>query len=586
MVWNEPAGDVVLSFNGEIYNYRELKAECDASAVRQRGLVIPWRGTSDTEVILWAYLLWGDDMLAVLDGMFALAIWDGRSGKMMVARDQFGVKPLYYSLNGRRFAFASELKALPVMGELQRTIDPVAVAQYVTFLFTPGERTMLESVRKLPAGHKLTVSADGISAMAVFQASFPVRAPDVSLTPETAARRLRTLLEAAVRRQMVSDVPVGAFLSGGLDSSALVNFARAGGQKGRLQCFTIGHVGADSAAGGFVADLPYAQKVAAHLGVDLHTVWVGPEMARHFAWMVGQLDEPQADPAALNVHFICKLAREQGIKVLLSGAGGDDIFSGYRRHSALIHERLWAWLPPTIRRPLRQTAQRVDQGGPWGRRFAKAFQFADATTRERLVGYFRWLPPAMVGALLSREVREALAGRDPAEPMTAALAAMPERTAPLSQMLHLDSRFFLADHNLSYTDKMSMAAGVEVRVPFMDPELVAFASSLPSHFKQNGSVGKWIFKKAMEPYLPKEVIYRPKTGFGVPLRSWLQKELRAEVDEILSEATIRRRGLFDPAGVRQLLERDRSGKIDATYAIFALMCVEIWCRKFVDEPVQ
>lgn len=582
MVLNDAAGEVAIDFNGEIYNYRELKAECDAGSIRRFGRAVSWRGGSDTEVVLWGYILWGEDVLRMLDGMFALAIWDARSGRMLLARDQFGVKPLYYAKSRHALVFASEIKALLAFGGADRTIDPVAVAQYVTFLYSPGERTMFESVRKLSPGATLVVDSDGTVHSGQHAQIFPVHMPDCSRPPAEAAEELVRLLRAAVRRQMVADVPVGAFLSGGLDSSAVVNFAREQVRDGAMQCFTIGHEGGATESEGWSDDLPYAKRVAAHLGVDLQTVWVGPEMARDFPWMIGQLDEPQADPAALNAHFICKLARSQGIKVLLSGAGGDDIFSGYRRHRALRYERWWTWLPLGLRSALRTGAQNSRHGTPWGRRLAKAFQFADAPPLERMVGYFRWLPPAVVTSVLSREVRGRLGESDPGQPMLDALRQLPAGAEPLAKMLHLDARFFLVDHNLNYTDKMSMATGLEVRVPFLDPALVSFASGLPQDLKQHGRVGKWIFKKAMEPYLPADVIYRPKTGFGVPLRSWLQGQLRDYVDDTLSETTLRRRGLFDPAGVRNLLELDRAGGIDATYSIFALMCVEVWCRRFVD----
>jgi asparagine synthase (glutamine-hydrolysing) len=582
MVWQGATGEVVINFNGEIYNYRELRVECDAAAPSLLGEAIPWRGNSDTEVILWGYLLWGDAVFRLLDGMFAIAFWDGRTGRMLLVRDQFGVKPLYYSIDHERLIFASELKALSALGALDRGLDPVAIAQYISFLYTPGERTMFRSVKKLQPGAWLEVRANGERSIGYVSPPFPTGAVDYSLTVDTATARLRSLLDAAVRRQMVADVPVGAFLSGGLDSSSIVNFARAYSRPGKLQCFTIGHSGGSPSEEGWVADLPYAKRVAAHLEVDLHTVWVGPEMAEQFAWMVGQLDEPQADPAALNAFFICKLAREQGIKVLLSGAGGDDIFTGYRRHRALMLERWWAWMPVAVRKLARLSAERVGQNKAWGRRLGKAFQFADATPEQRMLGYFRWLPPSIASSLLSASALAEVAAEDPAQPMLAALGALPKNTHPLAKMLHLDSRYFLVDHNLNYSDKMSMAASVEVRVPFMDPALVAFAGSLPPHMKQRGASGKWIFKKAMEPFLPHDVIYRPKTGFGVPLRSWLKNQLRESVDDALSEATLRKRGIFDPAGVRRLLEMDRKGTIDATYSIFSLMCIETWCRKFVD----
>lgn len=579
----EREGDVVLVFNGEIFNYGDVRAECNHVAMKLRGEAIPWTGTSDTEVVLWAYLLWGEAALEIIEGMFAIAIWDGRKRAMILARDRFGVKPMYVSASRERLSFASELKALQKIDTVDTEIDPIAVAQYVSFLFTPGERTMFKAVRKLGPGEKLVVNQNGEIRREQFAAGFAASPMDQSLTVRSAAEQLRYLLDSAVKRQMVADVPVGAFLSGGLDSSSIVSFARKHAEGRKLQCFTIGNRG-HAGDRGWVDDLPYAERVAKHLGVDLHTIWVGPEMAGQFEWMVEQLDEPQADPAALNAYYICKLAREKGVKVLLSGAGGDDIFSGYRRHDALLLERWWSWLPSSFRMPLRVIGNHIGKDTAIGRRFAKAFQHADSTREERLIGYFRWLSHDLVTSLLGSSMAGALKGCDVAEPMRAALHKLPRKTHPLEQMLHLDSKFFLVDHNLSYTDKMSMAASVEVRVPFMDPKLVAFAASLPADLKHRDRTGKWIFRRAMEPFLPLDVINRPKTGFGVPLRTWLRGPLRGHVDDALAHATVARRGLFDPREVSALLQRDREGRIDASYPLFALVCIEIWCRRFIDTP--
>ncbi|HEY1791833.1 MAG TPA: asparagine synthase (glutamine-hydrolyzing) [Opitutaceae bacterium] len=582
MVWSEPAGDVVIAYNGETYNFHELKAECDAAAPNLLGGAIPWRGTSDTEVLLWSYLLWGADMLPLLDGMFAFAIWDGRSGRMLLARDRFGVKPLYYALEGKQLSFASEIKGLVELGLADRSIDPMAIGQYVAYLYTPGCRTMFRSVRKLGPGEAMIAGPGGLEKIWTFANGMSFGAIDRAITEDQAARKLRELLGASVERQMVSDVPVGAFLSGGLDSSSIVSFARHH-TKDRLQCFTIGRKDVFAEEEGYVADLPYAERVAAHLGVDLQTIWVGPEMAERFSWMVAQLDEPQADPAALNAYFIAKLAHEQGIKVLLSGAGGDDIFTGYRRHNALMKEPFWSWLPKNARRALRITGEALPKGTPLARRAAKALQYADWPEADRLISYFLWLNLRTLQSLFTPEFLESVGHDQVLAPMREAISELPEDVPPLNQMLYLDSRFFLADHNLNYTDKMSMAASMEVRVPYLDPDLVKFSTSLPLNFKQRGRVGKWIFKRAMEPVLPHDVIYREKTGFGVPLRHWLKHELKEQVDDTLSDAVLRRRGIFNPAGVRRLIELDREGRMDASYPIFALMCIETWCRRFVDQ---
>jgi asparagine synthase (glutamine-hydrolysing) len=336
---------------------------------------------------------------------------------------------------------------------------------------------------------------------------------------------------------------------------------------------------------GFSDDLPYAQRTAAALGVDLHTVVVGPEMATLFPEMVYQLDEPLADPAAVNVFLISQLAKQQGVKVLLSGAGGDDLFAGYRRHQAIRAERYWSWLPHPARRALARSLGTVAPRTPSLRRLGKAFRYADLDGDARLASYFIWTPQQLEHGLLSPTLRDNLAGRSAAEPFVNALAGLPEGTDPLQKMLYLDGKFFLPDHNLTYTDKMSMACGVEVRVPFMDRDLIALAASLPGRLKQRGQVGKWVLREAVRPMLPKEVLTRSKTGFGVPARQWLSHDLREMVDDLLSDASVAKRGLFDAEGVAQLLQLDRGGRIDGAYPIFSMMTMELWCRQFIDSPL-
>ena len=563
----------IICFNGEIYNYPELRSSLERDGYR-------FNSTTDTEVILNLYLRDGETCLSQLNGIFAFALWDKRQKKLLIARDGLGVKPFYYAVTKSGFVFASELKALVRVPDLNLELDAEALLQYVGYLYAPYPRTPLLSVRKLPPGHGAWVTPNGIEHSWQFY-HLPYDQPLLDISVGEAEERLRFHLEQAVHRQMLADVPVGAFLSGGLDSSAVVAYARRHATKSQIDCFTIGFDEA-SATEGMTADLPYARRVAEHLGVRLHVVEVGADMASRFEEMIYYLDEPQADPAALNVLYISELARENGIKVLLSGAGGDDILSGYRRHLALRQERYWSWLPRPARRGLRTIAQYAPSDHVWGRRFSKAFLYADETSQQRLASYFLWLTPDWLRQLAGERLRGVAQTLDPLAPMLQILEALPPSTPPLHQMLALDANHFLTDHNLNYTDKMSMATGVEVRVPFLDPDLVAFATQLPPALKQHGTIGKWIFKRAMEPILPREVIYRPKSGFGVPLRRWIRNELREYVQDTLSPKSLHNRGLFNPKAVHKLLELDRAGKIDAAYPIFSLVCIEVWCRLFLD----
>jgi asparagine synthase (glutamine-hydrolysing) len=568
---------VAITYNGEIYNYRELRKE-----LVDEGFA--FRGHSDTEVLLNLYLRDGEEMLARLNGIFAFAIWDGRREDLFLARDHLGVKPLYHTTTTRGFLFASELKALLQSPDVDRSLDLRTVDYHLHYLWSPAPHTMLRSVKKLEPGCALRVRRGRVERAWRWW-DLPCGLTAEPWSAEEAAERVREQVAASVRRQMVADVPVGAFLSGGLDSSSVVAFARDATADGNLRCFTIGFTDEVAAKEGMAADLPHARRVAEHLEVRLDTVWVGPEMVDELERMLFHLDEPQNDPAPINALLICRLAREHGMKVLLSGAGGDDIFTGYRRHTAFARERSWSWLPAPFRGGLAAAARRLPVGGEPLRRLSKLFQYADLDGDARLASYFYWVPPGVLDALYSPALRDALAGGSAADPLLEALARVPAGAPPLERMLYLEGKFFLADHNLNYTDKMAMASGVEVRVPLIDPDLVTLAARLPVGFKQRGATGKWIFRKAMEGVLPPEVVHRSKAGFGAPLRHWLRAPLRPLVDELLSDRSLARRGLFDPAGVRRIVERDRAGRVDAAYAIFGLMCVELWCRMFVDPPV-
>ena len=518
-------------------------------------------------------------MLTMLNGIFSFAIWDGNKKRMLVARDALGVKPLYYSISEHGFMFASEIKALISLSSSDLVFDEIALQQYLTFLWSPGDRSPLKSVKKLPPGEALWV-ADGKIEKKWQWYQLPVFAKNRAfLSEKEVFRGLETRLRQAVHRQMLSDVPVGAFLSGGLDSSSVVAFARE--KNSELPCFTIATPGGQEE--GMVDDLPYAKQVAKHLGVPLNIVTVeSARMASGLENMVAMLDEPLADPAPLNVLYISQLARENGIKVLLSGAGGDDLFTGYRRHYAIRIDQWLKLIPPRIRAGIERYCLSLDASRPFFRRLAKLFKGSSLEGDHRIVGFFRWADEKLIRSLFSADLRSELDGVDAAEPMFEFLRPLDDSTDPLDRMLALEQRFFLADHNLTYTDKMSMAASIEVRVPFLDLDLIEFSAQIPAKYKQRGSEGKWALKKVMEAHLPHEVIYRSKTGFGAPLRRWIRFELRELLGDLLSREALNRRGIFDPTAVEKLIKNNDAGVVDASYTLFSLMCVEIWCRQFLD----
>lgn len=574
----DASSTVCIVFNGEIFNFRELRVRLEADGYG-------FRNRTDTEVILNLYLKYGDGALGQLNGIFAFALWDTRSNSLLIARDGVGVKPLYYSETPDGLVFASELKALLHCRSIERKIDCRAVHDYMTYLWCPAPRTMFEKIKKLEPGAAMRIVDGRIASRWSFY-KLPFGEEIGSMPVGEATRLVREHVQSAVDRQTVSDVPIGAFLSGGLDSSSVAACAARSLGGRPFDCFTMGFTDRSFHEEGAVDDLPYARLAARHLGVDLHTIYAGPEMADELQRMVYFLDEPQADLAAVNTFFICKSARERGVKVLLSGSGGDDIFSGYRRHRALRMERCWSWLPLFARTGLKRFSSWLPTSPALTRRIAKAFSYAHLDGDARLASYFHWIAPEALEPLYSEALFSQIRSCPFSDSLVRSLRDAPVGAGELNRMLYLECRHFLADHNLNYFDKMGMMAGVEVRVPLLDPDLMSLAARLPTAYKQPiGGSGKWILKAAMKPMLPSEVIHRSKSGFGVPLRHWLRNELRPMVEDTLSSASLDRRGLFESATVRRLVNSDRSGAIDAAYTLLSLICIELWCRMFMDASV-
>lgn len=567
---------LVITFNGEIYNYRSIRQLLEANGYAFDTL-------TDTEVLLSAYhyycctdstkpyLIQVKNFLSSLNGIFSFAIWDHSRSTLLLARDRFGVKPLYFSTIGTATYFASEIKALqPTAIQL----DAQAIDNYLSYLWSPGASTPASNVKKLEPGFATILSQNHNQTFKWY--SHPhVQGNQPRYSYGDAALKTREHLHNAVQRQLVSDVPVGAFLSGGLDSSAVVAFARL--HLPRLDCFTINITGHQN------HDLPYARQCALHLGVELHEIDVTPEsFVSSLERMIITLEEPTPDPACVNTALICEAARESGFKVLLSGVGGDDLFSGYRRHVAASNDQALNLIPSFIKKNLFHLSHSLSTHNTLTRRIRKLCSGLDLSRDERLVNYFRWISRDDLSSLYTADFRSRLKPNASDSPFLDYLANLPPSVSLLEDMLHLDKRFFLGDHNLLYTDKMSMAHGVEVRVPFLDNELVNFSSHLPLHYKTRHGKTKIILRKAMEPLLQHNVIYRPKVGFDAPLRTWLTSDLRDWLHNILSETVISNRGIFNPLSVAKLLEANDKGQVDASYTLFGLACIELWCQHFID----
>ncbi len=570
----DATGQVIVSFNGEIYNYRELRARLERDGVI-------FRGESDTEVLANLLARHGRACLAWLNGIFAFAAWYPAEQKFLLARDAAGVKPLYWTSTPDGRLFASELKAFRGVSGVDWTLDPTAVSAYLTLLYAPGDLTPAKGVRKLPPGSYLEWTADGTTHAGSFVA--PHYSEEIQpFTDRQAAEACHHYLRQAVRRQLVSDVPLGGFLSGGVDSSAIAHFACAElGDPQRYPCFTVSPADlAGLVSEGFAEEHPYAVLMARRLGVPLHDARLSDSALLDLDAMVWTLDEPTADGAAFTAYAVCHEARVRGVKVLLSGAGGDDIFTGYRRHAALQAERYWAWAPRPMRELMRRSVQGLAADSPLGRRLSKLLRYADAAPAERLASYFLWIGQEALSPALSPMLRENIGMHRPADVLLRSLDGLPAGVSRLNQMLHLERSHFLADHNLNYTDKMSMACGVEVRVPFLDPDLVAFSERLTDAQKIRGPQGKHVLRRSLRGVLPDEILARPKAGFGLPLRQLIHGAYGARLRELARSGRLDETGLFSGEGAVALLEADRRGEVDAAYPLFGILCLESWIRQF------
>ncbi|MFI5140457.1 MAG: asparagine synthetase B family protein, partial [Sphingobacteriales bacterium] len=481
-----------------------------------------------------------------------------------------------------QFAFGSEMKLFKDIPGFDKSLNPLAFFYYLQLLYCPGVITPFQHVSKLLPGHYLIFDLQNkeLAFTKYYEMSF-----DVDKTERSEKEWIAMLdkaLTSAVKRQLMSDVPLGFYLSGGLDSSMIVAMAKKISPSQKITCFTI-DTGDASSEEGLVDDYYYARKIADHLEVDLKVFPAKIDILSEFDKMIWHLDEPQADPAPLNVYNICSCARKMNIKVLLGGTAGDDIFSGYRRHQALRLEPLLKLFPKIAVKITDSLLSVFDVSNPFIRRSKKILREVNKTKNERFAGYFTWMSTEAISELFSESAKEAIAEKVlPEQYLESKINELPADTDDLNKMLYLESQGFLPDHNLNYTDKMSMAAGVETRVPFLDTELVKLATSMPVKYKIRGNETKYLLKKLGENYLPKDAIYRPKTGFGAPVRKWIREDMHEMIGERLSFQKITERNIFNPQKVKNLIDANASGKIDASYTIWALLAIESWLIQFFD----
>ena len=556
-------GSIWVVFNGEIYNFQELRRD-----LVSRGHV--FRTNTDTEAIVHLYEDFGTGCVDHLRGMFGLAIWDSREQKLLLARDRVGIKPLYYAFLQQRLVFASELKSILQLPDIQRTLNWGSVSHLFTFLTTPTTESIVDGVHKLAPGHFLTFSPHrGPSIRRYWDLKFE---PDRTRGAQWFVDRTSELLAESVRLHMIADVPVGAFLSGGIDSSAVVA-AASGETAGRLQTFSIGFQ--EEAYN----EAHHARQVAAALGTDHREMILGPDALGHDAFdeldrLVWFLDEPFGDSSAIPTYMVSKLAASS-VKVVLSGDGGDELFAGYEKYMVEGRERKRVALPRSARMLL-QSASRRMPAGMRGRNFLRhrsldgAARYLDASTLFRHDD---------LGGLFQPEFRDLLA---PFEPWREKTACLESNRHWLSRLQQSDLQNYLPLDILTKVDRMSMAHSIETRVPLLDHKLVEFAATIPPEFQVEGGVSKSILKRAMRGVLPDGIINRRKQGFAVPLGYWFRGKLGSYAHDILLGARTRQRGFFQPRAIENLLRQHRRGR-DFDLHLWTLMSFELWARTFLDQ---
>jgi len=562
-------GSLWITFNGEVYNYEEVREDLVGRGHR-------FRSGSDTEVILKAYETWGPECLERLNGMFAFAIYDPGKDELFAARDRLGIKPFYYHHDGQRFVFASEVKALLASGQVPAAPDIEALHTPARFQVSP--RTGFEGILKLPPGHSLTLREGRLSLRRYWQIR-PREDQGVSLRQAT--EQLEALLRDSVRLQMIADVRVGTFLSGGVDSS-VVSALMTTLTREPIHSFTIAFSPEDQRFEKMPDDARYARQVAERLGLRHHEALIRPDVVDLLPRLTWHMDEPLADPAAINTYLLARMARDEGIVVMLNGMGGDEVYAGYRKQLACLHADTYQALVPG---PLRRVVERALDALPvatsrqglrslrWAKRFVS---FASLPPLERYLAsdlalseerYAALMPhgPRYADTLYVRAQREAFAQ---------------EGVSYLTRMCLNDTLFFLSDHNLTYSDKAAMAVGVEGRPPLIDHRLVELLFTLPPRLRIHLGTQKRLLKRVSERYLPREIVYRPKAPFGSPLRAWIRGPLAEMVADLLSPASLRARGLYDPREVERLVSADRKGHEDNAHVIWTLLTNEVWFRAF------
>lgn len=562
-----------IVYNGEVYNFQEIREE-----LVKHGYTFFSR--TDTEVILKAYDYWGIECLKRFNGMFAFALYDGRENKVILVRDRLGIKPLYYWRKGGKFAFASEIKALLQIKDIKATVslDMESFISYVSLLWCPYTRTPFKSIKRLPQGTFMELDLNTENHEIKRFWNLTVKREDVPLN--RAKEDVLNLLSRSVKRRMIADVKVGAFLSGGLDSSAIAALMTKNTHE-PVEAFTIAFSEEDQKLEAMMDDYKYARELSAKFGFNLSKIEISAKEAINLLpKIIYHLDEPVGDPAAINTYLMAKLAREKGVTILLSGQGSDEIFGGYRKYLAsLLLEKYKKFMPPFIQVLVNRILEKlpVVASGRGIRPTRWMKRFLMSKTDDPFEIYYslsKFIDMSNLSRILNPEVLKYFTDKVHRDFFSSV------DTSFVNQMCFTDTMLFLPGLNLNYCDKATMAASLECRVPFVDHELVEYAFSMPDNQKIRNFTQKYILKKAFEGILPRNIVSRAKMPFSSPLRSWVKIGLKELIDEYLEPGRLRKQDLFNPEGIKRLIDEDRYGLKDNAHIIYGLLTMQIWLDLF------
>jgi asparagine synthase (glutamine-hydrolysing) len=559
------SGRYVVVYNGEIYNFQTHRQELEAEGVR-------FRGNSDTEVLLALYEKHGKECIHLLNGMFAIAIWDKREKTLFLARDRLGKKPLYYYHQNGHFVFGSEIKAMLCVPEIDRTVRPDAVMDFFHYQYVPDPKSIFASIHKLPPAHWMTVSQAGIEIDSYWDVSFGAQHRG---SREQIHEELLELIDDSVRLRMISDVPLGAFLSGGVDSSAVVGMMAKNSRNPVTTC-----------AIGFndkkYDEVQFAEKVARQFGTDHHELTVREKVESHLVEIARMFDEPFSDPSFVPTFFVSKLARSM-VTVALAGDGGDENFAGYSKYiNDQLENRMRRRVPAVLRRTLLSGLSRnlVNSRLHMARRAGSLMHSLSVEPSRAFFLSNSFFRAHLWEKLATDSFKSQLNGYDVSD-MTRGLYRDADTDDHLSRILYTDIKSYLPGDILVKVDRMSMANSLETRAPLLDYRVVEYAASIPSHLKIENKQGKSILKTAFEGFLTDETLYRQKMGFSVPLASWLRKEISAVAGKYLLEPDNGLSNYFDPAGIRAIWNSHQSGNVDYSQELWSLLTFEIWWQHYV-----